>query len=208
MTNIPCSIILDLLPSYVDGLCSEESNTLVEKHLEGCEGCRKACEALQAPVEVDALQKQENLKSVNPLKKIRKEQFYRVGFAVLLTLVLVVSAAAVVQEVGVVNDFFFPMQTAILRSHQPEAVWQDVHYAFSDEALLTFDSIFFKVAVVNDGTVSAGDVTIRFKDADGNIVLDNVYVPYGREVKLDLKRFTPYRVEVLAAEGDYFLNFV
>lgn len=206
--KIPCSMILDLLPTYIEGLCSEETAVLVREHLAGCEHCRAAYETLKVPVQVDVLEKKNNLKSANPLKKIRKEQFYRVGFAVLLTLVLVVSAAAVVQEVGVVNKFFFPKQMAVLRSRQPEAVWQGVDYAFSDEDFLIFDSFFYDIAVVNDGAVSDGDVTIRFKDAQGNIVLDNVYVPCGKEVSLDLERFTPYYVEILAAEGEYFLNFV
>ena len=35
-----CEIARDLLPLYVDGICSEESKTEIEDHLEGCEHCR------------------------------------------------------------------------------------------------------------------------------------------------------------------------
>lgn len=35
-----CSIVNDLIPLYVDGVCSEESKELVEKHLKECEECR------------------------------------------------------------------------------------------------------------------------------------------------------------------------
>lgn len=32
----PCSIIQDLLPLYVDEICSEESKNIVEDHLSQC----------------------------------------------------------------------------------------------------------------------------------------------------------------------------
>lgn len=35
-----CEIIKDLLPMYIDGLCSPTSNTLVEQHLSTCEQCK------------------------------------------------------------------------------------------------------------------------------------------------------------------------
>lgn len=36
-----CEIIRDLLPLYIEGLCSEESRSEIEAHLEGCEECRQ-----------------------------------------------------------------------------------------------------------------------------------------------------------------------
>lgn len=207
MTKIPCSMILDLLPTYADGLCSQQSSALIREHLCSCDNCRKALQVLQEPVEVEPSLKEKNLHSADPLKKIRADQFYRVGFAVLLTLVLAVCAMLAVQEVDFLQDFFFPMQTVGIRSQQEEAVWQQPFYVFSEDNFLTFDSPFCEVAVVN-AAYSAGDVTIRFKDADGNIVLDNVCVPHGVKVPLELKRFEPYWVEVLAADGEYYLNFV
>lgn len=39
--KVHCNIIQDLLPLYYDDICSEESKTLVEEHLEKCVTCRK-----------------------------------------------------------------------------------------------------------------------------------------------------------------------
>ena len=36
-----CEIIRDLLPLYIDGLTSKESNQEIEKHLKNCEECQK-----------------------------------------------------------------------------------------------------------------------------------------------------------------------
>lgn len=39
--NLSCDIIRDLLPLYVDEVCSEESRTAVEAHLQSCAQCRE-----------------------------------------------------------------------------------------------------------------------------------------------------------------------
>ena len=38
--KISCEVIQDLLPLYVDQICSEHSKCLVEEHLRECEKCR------------------------------------------------------------------------------------------------------------------------------------------------------------------------
>lgn len=63
MSRISCNVTKDLLPSYLDGVCSGESGELVEEHLAECPACRKFLEGLQRPdpgqdgVRVDYLQK-------------------------------------------------------------------------------------------------------------------------------------------------------
>lgn len=39
MSKINCNIAKDLLPSYIDGLCSEESCVIIEEHLQECPEC-------------------------------------------------------------------------------------------------------------------------------------------------------------------------
>ncbi|MBQ8508376.1 MAG: zf-HC2 domain-containing protein [Clostridia bacterium] len=41
-----CDVIRDLLPLYVDGVCSDASRALVEAHLVECEDCRRLFEAM------------------------------------------------------------------------------------------------------------------------------------------------------------------
>lgn len=42
-----CDIIGDLLPSYLDGICSKRTKQYVEQHLESCEFCKKKAELLK-----------------------------------------------------------------------------------------------------------------------------------------------------------------
>jgi len=47
MLDIKCSIVQDLLPSYIDGFCSHETNSIVESHLCNCEKCMEYLESLR-----------------------------------------------------------------------------------------------------------------------------------------------------------------
>lgn len=42
-----CEVIMDLLPLYHDGVCSEGSRRLVEEHLKECERCSQALEEIK-----------------------------------------------------------------------------------------------------------------------------------------------------------------
>ncbi|MGN0448325.1 MAG: zf-HC2 domain-containing protein [Acutalibacteraceae bacterium] len=42
----PCEMIQDLLPLYLDGVCSEESKKAVSQHLKECTGCNKLYTAM------------------------------------------------------------------------------------------------------------------------------------------------------------------
>ena len=41
-------MINDLLPLYIDGVCSEESKKLVEEHMKTCDSCRKTAEQMKS----------------------------------------------------------------------------------------------------------------------------------------------------------------
>lgn len=47
MDHISCRIIEDMLPLYVDGVCSEESKNAVESHISTCEECCKKLEQMK-----------------------------------------------------------------------------------------------------------------------------------------------------------------
>lgn len=44
-----CNIIRDLIPLYIDGCCSEESEKSVKEHIEGCDVCRKLLKDMSTP---------------------------------------------------------------------------------------------------------------------------------------------------------------
>ena len=54
--NYPCSVIQDLLPLYIDGVCSEESRKVIDEHLAGCAACRQLLAEMQASEQKPNLQ--------------------------------------------------------------------------------------------------------------------------------------------------------
>lgn len=39
--KISCNVIIDLLPLYREGICSEDSKVFIEEHFRTCENCRQ-----------------------------------------------------------------------------------------------------------------------------------------------------------------------
>ena len=64
--TLPCAVVRDLLPLYMEELTGEETGALVREHLEGCESCRAALEALREPAA-------EPVDSAAPLKTLKKD---------------------------------------------------------------------------------------------------------------------------------------
>ena len=51
--ELTCAIVRDLLPSYVEGLTSEETNQAVDAHLASCPDCKRLRTELDAPPETE-----------------------------------------------------------------------------------------------------------------------------------------------------------
>ena len=46
--TIPCDLILDLLPLYMNNLCREGSEAIIAEHLETCEKCNEILDKMEA----------------------------------------------------------------------------------------------------------------------------------------------------------------
>lgn len=74
-----CEIIRDLLPSYVDGLTSAESNREIETHIETCEPCRKILEQMQEDVQEKPAKEK---RKINLFRKFNRRMRRAVAMAV------------------------------------------------------------------------------------------------------------------------------
>ena len=72
MKNKSCDVILDLLPLYVDGICSKESRKLVEEHIDECESCKNLLENMK--LDINILCKNNEFKEeANVIKKVKNK---------------------------------------------------------------------------------------------------------------------------------------
>ena len=79
--DLTCGVVRDLLPSYVEGLTSQETNTAVERHLADCPGCTR----LRADLAGETPPPSEEVKEVDYLKKVKRRGRRRVVAAVAVT---------------------------------------------------------------------------------------------------------------------------
>ena len=82
MSKISCDVTKDLLASYLDGICSEESKGLVEEHLQECDSCKQFMEQIRKQdLGKDAVK-------VDYLKRVRQFENIRAWLGVALALAM------------------------------------------------------------------------------------------------------------------------
>ncbi|MGE7933896.1 anti-sigma factor family protein [Viridibacillus arvi] len=211
-----CNIIKDLLPSYIDEICSEDTVKLVEDHVQHCEECRQTLKRLQQQMDYVQMVPEEVKKAITPFKKINTKRRIQVIKAIvmtsLMTFFITTVGYFVYQDVGVVHDFFSPKVSTVVDVEDDSEEWQSVN--FNDKNYLIFDSVFWKKSIVNAGSnaIDSGnetesDILLRVKDVSGKVIVDEIQVKPATSVKLDgLKKNEKYFFEIKAPQGRFFIN--
>lgn len=87
-----CEIVKDLLPMYIDGLTSQDSNREIEKHLRECEECRSYYQEMTGKIP-DVLPKAQP-DEVGLLKKERKKR--RKNKVIIAIIIVILSIVPVI----------------------------------------------------------------------------------------------------------------
>ena len=89
-----CEIVGDLLPLYVDGVCSEASGELVREHMETCPRCRELCGQLRSHGGEELLKREKDgvilRHERKELRRILRYLFLSAALLYLPTLLLIV----------------------------------------------------------------------------------------------------------------------
>lgn len=83
--DVTCNVIEDLLPLYADGICSEDTRTIIEHHTAMCPECREKLEAMTLKLEKN----EKKVKIENPFKKV-KNHYVRLVIVTLLVCAVVI----------------------------------------------------------------------------------------------------------------------
>ncbi|ACV61761.1 hypothetical protein Dtox_0858 [Desulfofarcimen acetoxidans DSM 771] len=68
--KISCEIVKDLLPLYHDGVCSNDSKTMVEEHLAYCDRCKAELLVMNNALSINKAE--QNLHEAEAVKKLSK----------------------------------------------------------------------------------------------------------------------------------------
>lgn len=110
MKDLDCNIIKDLMPLYLDAICSEESRNLVDTHLNNCEQCRTQLERLKN----GKLRQAGRNKKISYFKKIKKYDVKKEILSILLLVIVIIGGCLGIQDAQMASGMnllylFFPI---------------------------------------------------------------------------------------------------
>ena len=84
MNKKDCDIVKDLLPSYSDGLTSQETNSFIEEHLKKCDECKNMLKNMNKKIDLD--ENIDQTKEVKYLKGFKTRRNLIVVISIILTI--------------------------------------------------------------------------------------------------------------------------
>lgn len=96
--KIPCNMIQDLLPNYIEELCSEETNKQIGEHLAECEVCDAKCKEMKGELPKQLKEQVVSLEEIQPMKKIRKRHGWQITALATMVLVLLTGSLVLVLQ--------------------------------------------------------------------------------------------------------------
>lgn len=85
--KIPCEMIQDLLPSYIDELTSTVTNEEIKNHMRDCNRCQAVLKSMKDPSSEP--ESEEQIREIDFLKKTRKRVKRTVGLSILCAVLLI-----------------------------------------------------------------------------------------------------------------------
>lgn len=174
MNKVHCNIIQDIIPLYVEDLCSEETRQMVKLHVAECEKCGQMLAMAQNPTEIecalqggfgtraeDAAEKDEVTIYHKIRKQIWKKAMKIVGFTAAMIVCVVVIIFAVL---------FVPISRATYEQAKIAVV--------EKEEGVYIDSYIYKldVEIYDDTMIVSGRISNQLKIASKNN--SNMYRSY------------------------------
>ena len=92
----------------------------------------------------------------------------------MITFIINIIGYQVVQNVGIVNQFFFPKVMAIADITDNREEWQSISFSsdlINHHDYVIYDSLFWKKEIINSAN-NERDVLLRVKDEKGNVIID------------------------------------
>lgn len=82
-----CNIIKDLIPLYIDKVCSKKSSDLIEEHLKECNECRQYMDDMKDDIKVSGIDEKLTIKDFS--KTIKRKRLVAIILSVIITLFVI-----------------------------------------------------------------------------------------------------------------------
>ena len=136
MKNVHCNIVKDLMLNYIDKVSSEETNKLIESHIQNCKECNETLNEMTKDIEFEPLIKQDE--EIDYLKVYKKRKRKSIIFTIFLTTLIIVTIVMSILKILQEAEFFISVD--------------DVNVAFTqktDNAEIGKDTLTFLITPLN-----------------------------------------------------------
>lgn len=150
-----CNIIKDLIPLYLDEVCSEDSKKIVTEHLEECEECKKYLESMKCELTSDSLSDNDNFTkqktdSINKAKKkmSKKERNFIIIGLIAGLLCCILFRKIIIATVAVALLFVDSVTTKVERYDDVSKYSE--YFGSTEDMTFSYDSTIFPDEITDD----------------------------------------------------------
>ena len=207
--KITCDIISDLLPLYIDEVCTEDTKAAVEEHIKECSKCRELLGSMTEDNPIDVSQKTEAEQAKKPFKKLRLRFVFWLVFGIFCTAVIVFTLA-VAGKFDSLEEKFYHSVSFLVENAEPADEWTTIaEYRYFDgqtDGIYTTENYLelrsrFQRKELSCTFPDVYSAELRILDEDGNIVVDAFEANGGvldiklKALKFGQKYYVQYRSE-------------
>lgn len=151
MNELNCNVIKDLLPSYVDGICSEDSQKIIEQHILTCSECSALVDTMR---QAEAVEWQKESKQIAYMKKIKRHIKRKELFALCMMFLAAGAGIWLFRNSYGTENRFYPIILPILLI--------DTYILLSDHAARSEKAGWKTILAVAGGVLAAYSVFLAF----------------------------------------------
>lgn len=214
--RVTCDIINDLLPLYVDEICSDSTKQAVEEHIKKCEKCRETLSGMRYGEPEPIPDKKEIAKTKKPFSKVKKRAIAWSCFSVVVLVSLMGIVTMKLMENGSLYKFFYPKSIGFVTLEEGMDTWQTVNFTIKNYTqgkekeevvgYFEYNTIFVDKKLVNSAN-SCGGIEIRILDENGDVVIEPTFIDNGKSISVEnLEINTKYTVQCRNGSGEYWIN--
>ncbi len=200
MNNKDCKIIKDLLPSYIDGLTSKETNEFIKKHISECSDCSIVYENMKSNISNSNYHS--DFKQINGFKKVNKKiKVLKTSLIIFLLIALFVSIFLACHY----RKYMYLLSKAATVYADNINKPHEICYAIIEEITdknVNYRAKYLKLSAINDMNEKnwQGEFNILIAEDTAPALLSN-----GKELDID-KLKVGQKITLVCIKDQYFLT--
>ncbi len=121
--KLPCELVQDMIPLYIDEGCSEKSKELLAEHLKECKDCGTVYQNMKGDLPMEQMENkkdnQEHLAEIKPMKKVKKRHIIITAVACAVMILIGIKATTMAVDAGMYPYMVAATPTPVMENSIP-----------------------------------------------------------------------------------------